>query len=89
MNGAMPPILRYIYDMTDKTLHLIVNRERGEGKTAVAIFWLGLSNISTVSLGVFKFKIQTRYLANISHTRYHWYHFLHVGIYGLRFRFLS
>ena len=68
MNGAMPPILRYIYDMTDKTLHLIVNRERGEGKTAVAIFWLG---ISTVSLGVVKFKIQTRYLANISHTRYH------------------
>ena len=67
----MPPILRYLYDLTGKTLHLIMNRERCEGKTTVAIFWLEICNISTVSLRAVKFKIQTRYLANIRHTVYH------------------
>jgi len=32
------------------TLYLVSNRERCEGKRAVAVFWLELCNISTVSL---------------------------------------
>jgi hypothetical protein len=42
----MPSILQYLYDLTGKTLHFIGNRERCERKTAVAIYWLGLCNIS-------------------------------------------
>jgi hypothetical protein len=58
MSGDMPPIFQYLYDWMGKTLHLVVKRDRYEGKTAVAIFWLGLCSISTVSLGVVMFKIQ-------------------------------
>ena len=36
--------------MMDNTLHLVSNRERCEGKRAVAIFWLGLCSIITTSL---------------------------------------
>jgi len=54
------------------------------GKTTVAIIWLELCKISTVSLCVVMFKIQTRYLRGISHTPYHLYHFIHVRICGLR-----
>jgi len=67
----MPPILQYLYDLTGKTLHLIGNRDRCEGKSPVVIFWLALCNISTVTLRVFKFEIQTRYLALTNHTPYH------------------
>jgi len=66
--ASNPPVL---YDLTGKTLHLIVNREICEGKTAVVIFWLALCNISTVTLHVFKFKIQTRYLPFTYNTPYH------------------
>ena len=89
MSGVMPPILQYLYDLTVNTLYLIVNRERCEGKTAVVIFWLGLCNISTVTLRVVKFNIQTRYLTFKYRTPYHWYHFLPVGICGLQSGFLS
>jgi len=66
--ASNPPVL---YDLMGKTLHLIVNRERCEGKTVVVIFWLGLCNISTVTLRVVKFKIQTRYLPFTNQKPYH------------------
>ena len=50
MSGATPPILHNFYDLTGNTLRLVSNREKCEGKTAVAIFWLGPCNIITVSL---------------------------------------
>jgi len=46
----MPPILENFYDLMGNTLYLVSNRARCEGKRAVAIFWLELCNISTVSL---------------------------------------
>ena len=77
MSGAMPSILRNFYDL-NSTSHLALNSERCGGKTAVAIFWLELCNICrcTVSLGVVKVKIQTRYLSSTSHTPYGRYHLL-------------
>jgi len=82
MSGALPPVLHNLYDLTGNTLHLVSERVRCEGKRSVAIFWLGLCNVSTVSLSVVMFKIQIRYLAFTNHTTYHWYHFLRMGIYG-------
>jgi len=66
--ASNPPVL---YDLTGKTLRLMVNRERCEGKTAVFIFWLRFCNISTVTVRVVKFKIQTRYLPFTYNTPYH------------------
>ena len=82
----------YIYDIsslrvndwTGKTLHLVTYTEIRVGKSAVTISCLGLCNINAVNLAVIKGKIQTRYLASTSHSRFHWYHLLCVGIYGLR-----
>jgi hypothetical protein len=62
MSGAMPPNLHNLYDLMGNTLHLVSNREKCEGKTAVTIFWLEFCIINTVSLGVVKVKIQTRCL---------------------------
>jgi len=72
MSGVMPPILHNLYDLmgNTRTLHLVSNRERCEGKAAVVIFWLGVCNICTVILGVVKVKIQTRYLSSTSHILY-------------------
>ena len=46
----MPPLLYIFYDLMGNTLHLVSSREICEEKTAVAIFWLEICNICTVSL---------------------------------------
>ena len=47
MSGAMHSVL---HNLMCNTLYIVPNRESCEGKTAVAIFWLELCNISAVSL---------------------------------------
>jgi hypothetical protein len=83
MSGAISPILHYLYDLEGKTLHPLVNRVILDWKTAVAIFWLGLCILSTVSL-------DSNPISGVqNHTRYPWYHLLCMGICGLLFGFLS
>jgi hypothetical protein len=50
MSEVIPSVLPNSYDLMGNTLRLVSNKERCERKIAVAIFWLGLCNISTVSL---------------------------------------